>query len=109
MASRFFLTIIIFITLALTRCERKNRIIIPEQHERFVEVYVALQKLGERHLPPAAVPIDSSRAIIREYGFSREEYDQAYAYFNEKPERWQAFYKEVLERIKKSNATSARQ
>ena len=109
MTTRSFSIHIILFLLALAGCERKTRITIPKQHERFVEVYVALQKLSERYQPPATVPLDSSQAIIREYGFSRKEYDRAYAYFNEKPERWQAFYKKVLERLKQSDAASTHQ
>lgn len=92
---------LIFFLLLCLNCRKETDLKIPPSQERFLKVYVELQKLRENYPVHLTLPLDSSRVIIQKYGFTREEYDSCLAYFHEKPERWEAFYQEVLDRLKK--------
>ena len=81
---------------------------VPSPQEKFVQVYVELVKLRERLPSTNPVFVDSSRTILKKYGLTKQEYDQNLAYFNEEPERWEAFYQEVLKRLEhKENVPSS--
>ncbi len=99
MRSHLKIVFFTFILILFSYCRHKTDLNIPSTQEEFIKVYVELQRLKERHPDQRILPLDSSRAIIHKYGFTREAYDSSYAYFNEKPERWEAFYKEVLDRL----------
>ena len=94
----------LMVLILIVRCQKTEEQSASENRERFIRVYVELQKLKQHHTPAHSVLLDSSRAIIEKYGFTREEYEQVFAYFNEKPERWEAFYNEVLERLERDNS-----
>ena len=83
-------------------CKKKTDHAFPKSQERFVTVYVALQKFRESYPIQQPVPLDSLKAILQKHGFTQEEYDRSLAYFNEKPERWLSFYREVLERLQQN-------
>lgn len=72
-----------------------------DNQEKLIQVYVELIKLQERFPIQYPAYIDSSRQILQSYHFTKEEYNQALSYFNEKPERWHTFYQKVLEQIEK--------
>lgn len=91
----FFLLFI----LMLSNCKKETSIPLSPQHERFVQVYAELLKLKERLPPQHPGLFDSSQIILTKYRFTKEEYDRSVAYFNENPERWEAFYQEVLEQL----------
>lgn len=101
MRSRIRIYHLIFFLLLCSNCRKKTDLKIPTSQERFLKVYVELQKLREDYPVRLTLPKDSSRVIIQKYGFTREEYDSCFAYFNEKPERWEAFYREALDQLKK--------
>jgi hypothetical protein len=89
-----------------TGCRREKESSLPDHHQRFVEVYVELQKFKQRHSDLDPIPLDSSRAIVQKYGFTKQEFENSLAYFNENPERWEMFYKQVTERLKNSKTPS---
>lgn len=101
MRSRIRIYHLIFFLLLCLNCRKKTDLKIPASQERLLKVYVELQKLREDYPVRLTLPVDSSRVIIQKYGFTREEYDSCLAYFNEKPERWEAFYREALDQLKK--------
>ena len=96
--------VFLMILMLIARCQRTEERSVSETRERFIRVYVELQNLKQYHTVTDSVLLDSSRAIIDKHGFTREEYEHMLAYFNEKPERWEAFYNEVLERLERANA-----
>lgn len=101
---KYFLPIII--VSLLTGCRQKNEPRLPSHQDRFVQVYVELLKLRESLPLKHPALLDSSRVILEKHHFTKEEYDHSLAYFNEKPERWEAFYREVLKRLKEENPSS---
>jgi hypothetical protein len=101
--------ILIFCILYFLSCSSEHRSQIPAKHQRFVHVYIELLKLKEKGISPQKACLDSSLAILRKYQYTQEEYDRTLAYFNQKPERWEAFYKEVLEQLKRDHASSSLQ
>ena len=92
------------ILMLMIRCQKTEERSVSENRERFIRVYVELQHLKKYYTATDSVLLDSSRAIIDKHGFTREEYEQTLAYFNEKPERWEAFYNDVLQRLERDSA-----
>jgi len=88
--------------LLFINCAKKENFSLPPHEKRFAKVYTELLKLKEQFPSDSTAFIDSSRTVLQKYGFTHEEYKQSLAYFNEKPERWEAFYQEVLRQLKKS-------
>ncbi|MFH1943151.1 MAG: hypothetical protein ABIL68_13690 [bacterium] len=93
----FFMALII---VFLSSCQRRTNPPLSQDQKRFVQVYVQLLQVKERLTPQHPALLDSSKAILEKYHFTKEEYDKYTAYFNEKPERWEAFFKEALEQLK---------
>jgi hypothetical protein len=67
---------------------------------RVVDLYIKLSKL--QSTLPAHNPAyrDSAGKIIALSGLTENEYRETIAYLCEEPERWEAFYKEVQNRLK---------
>jgi hypothetical protein len=95
---KIFVLLLFF--FVLINCKKETSTALSPQHERFVQVYVELLKLKERLPPQHPSLFDSSQVILTKYRFTKEEYDRSVAYFNDTPERWEAFYQEVLEQLK---------
>lgn len=85
--------------LNLTTCNRNGDSTSLNNQEKLIQVYITLTKLQERLPVQDPAFLDSSRAILEHYHFTEEEYNQSLSYFNEKPERWQTFYQEVLKQL----------
>ena len=98
---RTAITLILIGLMLFASCRSKKELSLPKQQERFLNVYVELQRLRDR-LPDQVVSKDSSKAIIQKHGFTQAEFQRSLAYFNEKPERWEAFYKEAQKRLEKN-------
>jgi hypothetical protein len=71
---------------------------------RVIDLYVELSKL--QSTIPANTPAyqDSAGKIIALSGLTENAYRETIAYFCEEPERWEAFYKEVLNRLKENES-----
>jgi hypothetical protein len=84
----------------LFSCQKDTAPSFPAEQEPFVNVYIKLLLLQDRF--PADYPalLDSTRKILQDANFTEQKYKQCLAYFNEEPERWEAFYQEVLKRLK---------
>ena len=98
--------ITIFFVFLFLSCSRDRHSNLPAKHQRFVHVYTELLKLKEKDISPQKAYVDSSIAVLHKYQYTQEEYDQTLAYLNKKPERWEVFYKEVLEQLKRNIASS---
>jgi hypothetical protein len=98
--------ILILIFLLFFSCSGHRRSDLSEKHQRFAHLYVELLQLKDKNLTSQKAYIDSSVAILHKYQYTQEEYDQTLAYFNKKPKRWEVFYEEVLEQLKRNNASS---
>jgi len=92
-----FFSILFF--LAFASCKNKTDVAYPSNQETFLRVYTDLVKLHERYSAQDSACIDSSQAILQKHGFTVDDYHRSLAYFNEKPERWEVFYREVLKRL----------
>jgi hypothetical protein len=101
--------IFIFIIFLFLSCSRDRHSHLPAKYQRFVHVYTELLKLKEKNISPQEAYIDSSIAVLHKYQYTQEEYDQTLAYFNKKPKRWKVFYEEVLEQLKRDNASTSPQ
>ena len=99
----------ILIVILFLSCSRNHRSHLPEKQQKFVHVYTELLKLKEKNISPQKAYIDSSIAVLHKYQYTQEEYDQTLAYFNKKPKRWKVFYEEVLEQLKRDNASTSPQ
>jgi hypothetical protein len=95
-----YIVFTLILLLWQTGCRREKQTSLPVHQQRFVEVYVELQKFKQRHSDLDTIPLDSSRVIIQKYGFTKQEFENSLAYFNDNPERWETFYKQVTERLK---------
>jgi len=104
MLKRTSVFVLLTILMLMIRCQKTEERTASENRERFIRVYVELQHLKKHHTATDSVLLDSSRAIIDKYGFTREEYEHILAYFNEKPERWEAFYNDVLQQLERDSA-----
>jgi hypothetical protein len=93
-----------FIIIFFSSCQRRTNPPLSQEQKRFVQVYVQLLQVRERLTPQHPALIDSCKAILEKYHFTKEEYDKHLTYFNEKPERWEAFFKEALEQLKTSKS-----
>ena len=99
----------IFIVFLFLSCGKDQHARLPAKYQRFVHVYTELLKLKEKNIGHQEAYIDSSIAVLHKYQYTQEEYDQTLAYFNEKPKRWKVFYEEVLEQLKRDNASTSPQ
>lgn len=106
MRPRTYIFFTLMLLLCQTGCRREKESSLPGHQQRFVEVYVELQKFKRRHSDLDPIPLDSSRAIVQKYGFTKQEFENSLTYFNENPERWEMFYKKVTERLKNSKTPS---
>ena len=72
--------------------------------DRVIDLYVTLSQL--QSTIPANTPAyqDSAGKIIALSGITENAYRETIAYFCEEPERWEAFYKEVLNRLKENES-----
>jgi hypothetical protein len=98
------LVVILFLSCSSDRHSR-----LPAKQQKFVHIYTELLKLKEKNISPQKAYIDSSIAVLHKYQYTQEEYDQTLAYFNKKPKRWKVFYEEVLEQLKRDNASTSPQ
>ena len=72
---------------------------LTEDQVRIADIYVQIIRL-EEHFPAGSPAFqDSVRKIIALSGLTEKTYRETITYFCEKPERWEAFYKEVLNRL----------
>lgn len=93
--------LLILSALLFLNCRKQETLPFTSKNERFLQVYAELQKLRKNIPPQYPTFLDSARTILQKYNFTKEEYERILSYLNEKPERWEAFYQEVLERLKK--------
>ena len=99
----------IFIVILFLSCSGDRHSHLPAKQQRFVHIYTELLKLKEKNISPQKAYIDSSIAVLHKYQYTQEEYDQTLAYFNKNPKRWKVFYEEVLEQLKRDNASTSPQ
>ena len=93
-----WITTLLCIILFL-ECVKYDSLSRNEKHEQFIIVYSKLLVLKEQ-IPDTQAYIDSSHALLQQYNFTQGDYEKILAYYNEKPERWEAFYNVVLEKLK---------
>jgi hypothetical protein len=79
-------------------CQKKQMAFTPAQ-ERIADLYVQLSRLQETIPAHSPAYKDSAGKIIALSGLTEKEYRETITYFCEEPERWEAFYKEVLKRL----------
>jgi hypothetical protein len=94
---------IIFLFLLFVHCQKESTPVLSSDDLTFVNIYIEILKLNEQMSPQHPAYLDSSRSIIRKYNFSWNEYQKTLKKFHEKPERWEAFYKQVLEQLKEKS------
>jgi len=82
-----------------TGCEKKGTADLTKDQKQFARVYAAMVKLQQNFPKNTSTNIDSSQAILQKYNIDIETYHQITQELNEEPERWEAFYKEVLEML----------
>jgi hypothetical protein len=99
------LLLTLLMALAAAGCGgNKNR--LPRHAMEFARVYAELAGMRERiPLSNAAYP-DSARALLKKFDYTPADFQKSCDYFNEKPERWALFYREV-QRILQANKSSA--
>ncbi len=103
---KYIFAVLLFFFL-LIDCAKKENFSLPPHEKKFAKIYTELLKLKQKFSTDSTAFTDSSRAILQKYHFTYEEYKQSLTYFNEKPERWEAFYKEVLKELKKTKTRSS--
>ena len=86
-------------SLWFTNCERKHSASLTEKEKQFARVYAAMVQLQRKYPKNTKAYIDSSQTILQKYNIDIKTYHQITQELNEKPERWEAFYKEVLEML----------
>jgi len=106
MKSRILQFSIAALCILISYCRRDSRSHLPAEQETFVNVYIGLLKLRESFPENHPDLLDSTRKILQGYHFTKDKYEQCLAYFNEEPERWEAFYQEVLERLKEDDPST---
>lgn len=97
--------LILFTALTAAGCGgNKNR--IPRHAMKFARVYAELARMRERiPLSNTAYP-DSARVLLKKFDYTPADFQKSCDYFNEKPERWARFYREV-QKILQANKSSA--
>ena len=103
MKSRFLQFLIAASLIFLFHCRKDSKPDFPTEQETFVNVYIDLLQLRESFPEDHPDLLDSTRKILQEHHFTKEKYEQSLAFFNEEPERWEAFYQEVLKRLKEDD------
>ena len=94
-----FQIIVLFLTFTLLSCTQKIESSVPKKHTRLVDIYVELYILQNQSILSDSMYADSAEIILNRFGFTQDEYQKALTYFNDKPERWELFYKEVLDKL----------
>ena len=80
-------------------CHRDKKPELTSREKRLVQIYVQLLKLREDYPLSHPTYLDSSLSILQKHHFTKGEYDSLLSFLNEKPQRWEAFYQEVLEKM----------
>jgi protein-tyrosine-phosphatase len=89
--------------LLLSGCSRSNRI----EEEKFIQVYTDLV-IAQDTSRASAIEMDSVREMIySRYNITKDEYRETIDYYNAKPERWEAFFNEVILHIEKKQQEEA--
>jgi hypothetical protein len=99
------LLLMLFTALTAVGCGgNKNR--LPRHGMKFARVYADLARMRERiPLSNTAYP-DSARVLLKKVNYTPEDFQKSCDYFNETPERWALFYREV-QKILQANKSSA--
>ena len=95
--------LLIFINIFIPACNQKRNISLTKDQKQFIHVYVELLQLQNKLSDHPYACIDSSQAILQKYKINLEAYNRLMQELNEEPERWEAFYKEVLDMINNQN------
>ena len=95
--------ILLFTCATFLSCHKDTAPQFPDEQKTLADVYVDLLLLQDR--VPAGDPafLDSTRKILRAHHFTQEKYENAVAFFNEEPELWEAFYREVQKRVNQTD------
>jgi hypothetical protein len=107
--------LIYYTTLSLILFSCKNNpepqsSINPEEYDRLVRVYASLlksQEAIEKNDQNKETYLDSARIILKRYNFSRSQYDKIIQQYQQKPEQWEAFYKEVLKELEQLSSADS--
>ena len=100
-------SLILLLGLICLNCGNSKADRLSSSGKRFARVYMELALLRDRI--PMASPAyeDSSRALLKKLGYTPEDFRKSLVYFNEKPERWAAFYREVRKQLQVNKSSEA--
>ena len=92
-----FIFLLIIIALCLA-CQSGGSRLSPHQ-ERIAGLYANLITIQEDIPANSPAYADTVRALLKLSGLTEQEFRDTITALNEEPERWEAFYKEVLNRL----------
>ncbi len=94
--------IIITIFFLFLACEEKS----PISEDKFIQIYAHLISV------PDSVSVDSlkfseyKKRIFSDFNCSEEDYELTVKYYNQKPEKWDEFFKNVIKYIETKDDSS---
>lgn len=98
------ITLLLILSLLGLSCQNEKKSTLNGAPKKLVPIYVDLLEIQQNHPPSDPAYLDSCRVVFSRYNVSQSDYDQILKELNQKPERWELFYQEVLHEIDRREA-----
>jgi hypothetical protein len=97
---RSTLSVLMLLSTMLILCQKEEPYLHGSDRKRFVAFVADWHRVRTLWPQDSTAQADSSSALLKKHRLTRERIGEIISRMNQKPERWESFYKDVNDRIR---------